>query len=109
MLTVFAPLRSASVWALDDTEQISCLCHVGHGSPSRGAKDLAREIISGENPEADRTRRLLLGMSVGRWQQPLAALVDRLRAATARAPSSSIATLSSRAERRTIMAISSGP
>ena len=75
MLAVFAPLRSASVWALDDTEQISCLCHVGHGSPSRGAKDLAREIISGENPETDRTRRLLLGMPVGRWQQPLAALV----------------------------------
>src|SRR5207245_438525 len=75
MLAVFAPLRSASIWALDDTEQVSCLCHVGNGSPSRGARDLAREIISGEHSEDDRARRLLLGLPVGRWQQPLAALV----------------------------------
>jgi len=75
MLAVLAPLRSASIWALDDTEQVSCLCHVGNGSPSRGARDLAREIISGEHSEDDRARRLLLGLPVGRWQQPLAALV----------------------------------
>ena len=74
MLAAFAPLRSASLWTLDDAEQVSCVRHVGEGGPSRGAKELARRLLAGESTEPG-ARRLLLGLPVGRWQQPLAALV----------------------------------
>jgi signal transduction histidine kinase len=74
MLTAFAPLRSASLWTLGDTEQVMCVCHVGEGGPSRGAKELAQQLLAGETPDPG-TRRLLQGVPVGRWQQPLAALI----------------------------------
>jgi signal transduction histidine kinase len=78
MLTAFAPLRSASLWSLDDTEQVNCVRHVGEGEPSRGAKELAQRLLAGESAEPG-ARRLLLGLPVGRWQQPLAALVGSAR------------------------------
>ena len=74
MLVAFAPLRSASLWTLDDTEQVACVRHLGEGGLSRGAKELAGQLLAGEIPDAG-SRRLLLGLPVGRWQQPLAALV----------------------------------
>jgi signal transduction histidine kinase len=74
MLVAFAPLRSASLWTLDDTEQPTCVRHVGEGGLSRGAKELAGQLLAGETPDPG-ARRLLLGLPVGRWQQPLAALV----------------------------------
>jgi signal transduction histidine kinase len=78
MLTAFAPLRSASLWTLDDAEQVNCVRHVGEGGPSRGAKQLAQQLLAGENTEPA-GRRLLLGLPVGRWRQPLAALVGSAR------------------------------
>jgi signal transduction histidine kinase len=78
MLTAFAPLRSASLWSLDDTEQVNCVRHVGEGEPSRGAKELAQRLLAGESAEPG-ARRLLLGLPVGRWQQPVAALVGSAR------------------------------
>jgi signal transduction histidine kinase len=78
MLTTFASLRSASLWALDDAEQVNCVRHVGEGSPSRGAKELAQRLLGGESTEPS-TRRLLLGLPVGRWRQPLAALIGSAR------------------------------
>jgi signal transduction histidine kinase len=78
MLTAFASLRSASLWALDDAEQVSCVCHVGEGGPSRGAREVAQRLLAGECPDPG-ARRLLLGLPVGRWQQPLAALVGSAR------------------------------
>ncbi|MCW2970766.1 MAG: histidine kinase [Solirubrobacterales bacterium] len=77
MLMAFAPLRSASLWALDDAEQVNCVRHVGEGAPSRSAKELAQRLLAGETAEPG--RRLLLGLSLGRWQQPLAALVGCAR------------------------------
>jgi len=77
-LVAFAPLRSASLWALDDAEQVNCVRHVGEGGPSRGAKELAQRLLAGENTEPS-TRRLLLGLPVGRWRQPLAALIGSAR------------------------------
>jgi signal transduction histidine kinase len=74
MLKALAPLRSASLWALDDAEQIHCMRHVGEGAPSRGAKELAQRLLAGESIPIG-ARRLLLGLPVGRWRQPLAALV----------------------------------
>jgi len=74
MLAAFAPLRSTSLWILDDAEHVNCVRHVGEGAPSRGAKELARRLLAGEGSEPS-SRRLLLGLPVGRWQQPLGALV----------------------------------
>jgi signal transduction histidine kinase len=78
MLAAFAPLRSASLWALDDAEQVNCVRHVGEGCPSRGAKQLAQRLLGGEIIEPS-ARGLLLGLPVGRWRQPLAALVGSAR------------------------------
>jgi signal transduction histidine kinase len=78
MLVVLAQLRSASVWILDDAEHVTCLRHAGDGSPTRGAKELAGRLLAGESTEPG-DRRLLLGVRVGRWQQPLAALVGSAR------------------------------
>lgn len=78
MLAAFAPLRSASLWTLDDSEQVNCMRHVGEGDPSRGAKQLAQRLLGGESAEPN-TRRLLLGLPVERWHQPLAALVGCAR------------------------------
>jgi signal transduction histidine kinase len=74
MLTVLAPLRGASLWTLDDTEQIHCVRHAGEGNPTRAAKQLAQEILAGEGAESA-PRRVLLGVPVGRWRRPIAALV----------------------------------
>jgi signal transduction histidine kinase len=80
-LIAFAPLRSASLWTLSSTGHISCVCHVGEGSPSRGARQLGQRLLGGEGtePTGSSARRLLLGLPVGRWQQPLAVLVGYAR------------------------------
>src|SRR5947209_4323656 len=78
MLVAAAPLRSASLWALDDAEQVGCVSHVGEGAPSRGARELAGRLLAGVRVEPS-PRRLLLGLAVGRWKQPLAALVGSAR------------------------------
>src|ERR1700724_1004309 len=81
MLVFLAQLRSASLWILDDAEHVTCLRHAGDGAPSRGAKELAGRLLAGERTEPA-GRRLLLGTPVGRWQQPLAALVGSARPGT---------------------------
>jgi signal transduction histidine kinase len=81
MLWALAPLRGVSLWTLDDSEQVQCTGHVGDGAPSRGARGLAQRILAGHGCPAD-ARRLLLGMSLGRWRQPLAALVVSARPGT---------------------------
>lgn len=78
MLTAFAPLRSASLWAFGDTEQVTCIQHVGEGKISRGAKALALSLLNGYDGEPG-PQRLLVGEPVGRWRQPLAALVGSAR------------------------------
>jgi signal transduction histidine kinase len=78
MLVAFGPLRSASLWTLDDAEQVTCVRHVGESGPSRGAKEMAGQLLGGNSAEPG-ARRLLLGLPVGRWQQPLAALVGTAR------------------------------
>jgi signal transduction histidine kinase len=80
-LVAFAPLRSASLWTLDTAERVNCMCHVGEGDPSRGARQLGQRLLAGEGiePTGSSARRLLLGLPVGRWQQPLAVLVGSAR------------------------------
>lgn len=74
MLAAFAPLRGASLWTLDHAEQIHCACHVGEDGASEGAKQLAQRLIAGEKGESD-AQGLMIGLPVGRWRQPQAALV----------------------------------
>jgi signal transduction histidine kinase len=81
-LVAFAPLRSASLWTLDAAERVNCMCHVGEGDPSRGARQLGGRLLAGEEIEptgSSARRRLLLGLPVGHWQQPLAVLVGSAR------------------------------
>jgi signal transduction histidine kinase len=78
MLVALAPLRSVSLWTLDDNERVQCARHVGDGGPSRGAKDVATDVLAGVSPESG-TRRLLVGIPVGRWRHPVAALVGCAR------------------------------
>lgn len=78
MLMAFAPLYSASLWTLDDAEQVKCMRHVGTSGPSRAARQLARRVLAGESTDQG-PRRLLLGLPVGRWQEPLAALIGSAR------------------------------
>ena len=79
MLTAFAPLRSVSLWTHEDPAQVHCVLHAGDGAPSRGAKALARCLLTGEDPEPGGARRLLFGTVVGSGSQPLAALIGSAR------------------------------
>jgi signal transduction histidine kinase len=78
MLVALAPVRSVSLWTLDDAEQIQCTRHVGEGNPSRGARQLATQLFARQGADSG-ARRLLVGLPVGRWRHPLAALVGSAR------------------------------
>jgi signal transduction histidine kinase len=78
MLAALAPLRSVSLWTLDEAEQIRCMHHVGEGSPSRGAREAASRVLAGGSTQPG-ARRLLLALPVGRWRHPLAVLVGLAR------------------------------
>jgi len=73
-LIAFAPLRSCSLWVLDEFGVALSHGHVGDGAPSRAARELARSMLAGERVEADGPRRLVVGIPVGRSRQPLAVL-----------------------------------
>jgi signal transduction histidine kinase len=77
-LIALAPLRNISLWTLDDAERVQCARHVGEGGPSRGAKEVATDILARVTPESG-ARRLLVGLPVGRWRHPVAALVGCAR------------------------------
>jgi signal transduction histidine kinase len=81
MLVSFAQLRSVSLWTLDDAEHVNCMRHVGEGAPSRGARQLAQQVLTGQSPEPS-ARRLLRALPVGRWRRPVAALVGSARPRT---------------------------
>jgi signal transduction histidine kinase len=84
MLAALAPLRSASLWTLDEAEQIRCMHHVGEGSPSRGAREAASQALAGASARSG-ARRLLLAVPVGRWRHPHAVLVGLARPGTGEA------------------------
>jgi len=78
MLVALAPLRSASLWTLEETEQIQCTHNVGEVGPSRGAREVASRVFAGESVEVG-SRRLLLAVPVGPWRRPTAVLVGSAR------------------------------
>src|SRR5207253_7453175 len=55
-------------------ERVNCAWYVGDGAQSRGAQQLARQLLAGQR-RSPGERRLLLGFAVEHWQQPVAALV----------------------------------
>jgi signal transduction histidine kinase len=73
-LVSLAPLRNASLWILDGAERPACMCHVGDTRPSRGAQQLALQLLTNEQPDAG-GRRQLLGVAVGNRRPASAALV----------------------------------
>jgi signal transduction histidine kinase len=73
-LTALAPVRSVSLWALDELDQLYCARHEGEGEPSRGVRQVAQQVLARESDPSG-SRRLLIGLPVGRWRQPLAVLV----------------------------------
>jgi signal transduction histidine kinase len=78
-LIAFAPLRSASLWVLDDADHALCLRHVGEGSPSRTTREMARLMLAGDLLDENGSRRLVIGAPVGTPRQPLAALIATAR------------------------------
>ena len=78
MLAALAPLRSVSLWTLDDAEQIECAHHAGEGNLSRGARETAAQMLAGTSSVSG-SRRLLLAVPVGKWRHPLAILVGSAR------------------------------
>jgi signal transduction histidine kinase len=81
MLAAFAPLRSVSLWALEE-EHVTCLRYVGDGDPPRSAGELARRLLAGEVIPPARLERYPLGVALGRRQQPLAALIGTAKHGT---------------------------
>jgi signal transduction histidine kinase len=77
ILFAFAPLRSVSLWKLDDAEHGVCIDHVGDSAPSRRIRLLAQRTLAGEElePADGAGRGLLVSLPIGRWKQPLAVLV----------------------------------
>jgi signal transduction histidine kinase len=73
-LTALAPVRSVSLWALDEADRPYCVRHEGEGEPSRGVRQTAQKVLAREGDPSS-ARRLLIGLPVGRWRQPLAVLV----------------------------------
>jgi signal transduction histidine kinase len=81
MLAALAPLRSVSLWAVDQAEQLHCVHQVGECNSSRGTREMASRVLSGERAETG-ARRQLLALPVGRGRRPLAALVGLARPGT---------------------------
>src|SRR2546429_4604091 len=72
MLMAFAPLRSASLWRLEAAERINCAWHVGEGAQSRGAQQLARQLLAGQRRPPGGGRGLR-GVAAPQGGQPRAA------------------------------------
>jgi len=74
MLLAFAPIEQASVWTPAPDRPLSCIVHVGGAATSRRAREIARALVAGEEPDhGERTR--LRGIPITRWRRTVAALV----------------------------------
>lgn len=77
LLVELAPAAAASVWALDDDGDVTCLAAYGTAPRSSGIREVIRVALDGLVPRAGRFRVQL----VNRWERPYAALVARARGA----------------------------
>ncbi len=77
LLVELAPAAAASVWALDDDGETTCLAAYGKAPRSAGIREVVRVALDGVVPRSGRIR----GQIVARWDRPYAALVARARGA----------------------------
>jgi signal transduction histidine kinase len=77
LLVELAPAAAASVWALDDDGETSCLAAYGKAPRSSGIREVVRVALDGLVPRSGRFRVQV----VNRWDRPYAALVARARGA----------------------------
>jgi signal transduction histidine kinase len=79
LLVSTGPLRWASVWARDARGEIKCVCSAGESYSSRGARQLACDLLAGSRTD-DGRRRQLLGVALRGRERPLGAIVGRASA-----------------------------
>ena len=77
LLVELAPAAAASVWALDEDGETSCLAAHGKAPRSSGIREVVRVALDGLVPRSGRIRVQL----ANRWDRPYAALVARARGA----------------------------
>lgn len=77
LLVELAPAAAASVWALDEDGETTCLAGFGKAPRSAGIREVVRVALDGLVPRSGRFRVQL----VTRWDKPYAALVARARGA----------------------------
>jgi signal transduction histidine kinase len=77
LLVELAPAAAASVWALDEAGETTCVAAHGKAPRSSGIREVVRVALDGLVPRSGRIRVQL----VNRWDRPYAALVARARGA----------------------------
>lgn len=73
----FAPLQDISLWMPDQSGAIHLISRTGEGQASAAAQELARRLLRGKSPAAERAT--LIGFAVKRWDEPAAALVGKVQ------------------------------
>jgi signal transduction histidine kinase len=77
LLVELAPAAAASVWALDEDGETTCVAAYGKAPRSAGIREVVRVALDGLLPRSGKIRVQL----VNRWDRPYAALVARARGA----------------------------
>jgi signal transduction histidine kinase len=73
LLMAFACLQEVSLWMVDHDGDVQSVCHLGERSDRAAPQELARGVLRGQAPSANRGP--LVGVAVKRWHEHAAALV----------------------------------
>ncbi len=76
LLLIFAPLRSVSLWTVEETSSLACVHEVGEESATCAARKLARRLLAGDCTQPG-AKAELFGLPVKRGEHVLGALVGR--------------------------------
>lgn len=75
LLMAFAPLREVALWMTGQSGAAKVVSRIGEGRAGAGAQELARGLLGGKAPMAE--RNVLAGFTVKRWEEHAAALIGR--------------------------------
>jgi len=75
LLMAFAPLREVALWMSDQSGAVKVVSRIGEGRAGAGAQELARGLLGGKAPMAE--RNVLAGFTVKRWDEHAAVLIGR--------------------------------
>jgi signal transduction histidine kinase len=78
-LHVLCGTREASLWTGRRGETLRCLVHLGTARPTAGVRAEAKRALDGLPNESSGGRDYVHAVPIMRWQQPVAALVVRVR------------------------------